>query len=138
MNKIIIITHGHLAHGIQDTVSMFIPETNNVFYLSFDGKDLELFDNELIKIMDDKENTIVLCDIYGGTPFITACKKIESDNIRVISGINLAMVIEAIVNQDNKDIDKVVELICNTSKESIMCYIQEESRENVIGEDCGI
>ncbi len=138
MNKIIVITHGHLAHGIQDTVSMFVPETSNIFYLSFDGTNLELFNEQLTKLIDNKQNTIVLCDIYGGTPFITACKQIISNNIRVVSGVNLAMIIEAIINQSNDDIDKVVELICNASRESIMCYIQEENSENTIGENDGI
>lgn len=138
MNKIIVVTHGHLAHGIQDTVSMFIPETNNVFYLSFDGENLELFNEKLMELIDNKQKTIVLCDIYGGTPFITACKQITSNNIRVISGVNLAMIIETIINQNNNDIDEIVESVCNTSKESIVCYIQQEDSENMVGENDGI
>ncbi len=138
MYKIIVITHGHLAHGLKDTVNMFVPEVKDLDYLSFDGANLDVFNEQLSELIDHQQKTIVLCDMFGGSPFLTACKLANSDNIRIIGGVNLAMIIETIINQSEDDLDDVVTKICDATKESIKYYVKNQKVENDKGAEYGI
>ena len=55
-------------------------------------------------------------------------KSQQYENVRVISGVNLQMVIESVMNRSN-DIDEAVENIISSTKESIMQGVINKNEE---------
>ena len=72
-----------------------------------------------VKALNDGEGVLILTDIYGSTPANIACSLINEDNVRVISGINLPMLIR-VLNYPNLDIDELVFKAVSGGKEGIM------------------
>lgn len=125
MYEIIVATHGKLSEGFRDTIDMVMGERKGVYFIEFSQNDeveniREKFINTINSIKNENE-ILILTDLFGGTPCNTAIKiALESKlKIRILSGVNLPMLIEAVLNQDNI-LDEVIESILSSSKQGIM------------------
>lgn len=125
MYEIIVATHGKLSEGFRDTIDMVMGERKGVYFIEFSQNDevdnlREKFINTINSIKNENE-ILILTDLFGGTPCNTAIKiSLESElKIRILSGINLPMLIEAVLNQDNI-LDEVIEAILSSSKQGII------------------
>jgi len=65
------------------------------------------------------EGVLILTDIYGSTPSNIACALCDDENVRVISGINLPMLIR-VLNYPHLEIDELVQKAISGGKEGIM------------------
>ena len=72
-----------------------------------------------INSLNDGEGVLILTDIYGSTPANIACSLINENNIRVISGINLPMLIR-VLNYPALELDELVIKAVSGGKEGIM------------------
>lgn len=125
MYEIIVATHGKLSEGYNDTINMIMGERKGVYFIEFSPKDeVENLREKFINIINSIKNEneiLILTDLFGGTPCNTAIKMaLESrQRIKILSGVNLPMLIEAVLNQDSI-LDEVIESILNSSKQGIM------------------
>ncbi len=122
MNKILVITHGELATGLKQTLGMFIPLNENISFISFDGKSTDNLEKEINEQMQAHNgNVIALTDIVGGTPFQTISRLLLTTNnsSTVVGGINLPMLIEAMMQQNNPDISAVEIALMETAHAAI-------------------
>lgn len=123
MYEIIVATHGKLSEGFRDTIDMLMGERKGVYFIEFSQNDeVENLREKLINITNSiKNEVLILTDLFGGTPCNTAIKiALESKlKIKILSGVNLPMLIEAVLNQDSI-LDEVIESILNSSKEGII------------------
>lgn len=117
MLGLILTSHGNLIYGIIDTYKIVIgnfPKEIKVISLGLNN-DINTFEAELVKKIEELKDTkgiIILTDLEGGSPYNIAFKhslrEKHSTNIRVISGLNLPMLIEATENIENSDFEKAV------------------------------
>lgn len=125
MYEIIVATHGKLSEGYNDTINMIMGERKGLYFIEFSPKDeVENLREKFINIINSIKNEneiLILTDLFGGTPCNTAIKMaLESrQRIKILSGVNLPMLIEAVLNQDSI-LDEVIESILNSSKQGIM------------------
>lgn len=125
MYEIIVATHGKLSEGFRDTIDMVMGERKGLHFIEFSQNDkIENLREKFINITNsikDGNEILILTDLFGGTPCNTAIKiALESElRIKILSGVNLPMLIEAILNQDSI-LDEVIESILNSSKQGIM------------------
>ena len=69
-----------------------------------------------------------MTDLYGGTPFNIASKFYRKrDNICLISGMNLDMVLEYFSSDLDYNLQKFIDEIISVSKDSIALYSKNES-----------
>lgn len=65
----------------------------------------------------------MLCDLLGGTPFkvaATLMEELSESTLDVLSGLNLAMLIEAVfARQEQLDLEQIVAKLLTTAKEGI-------------------
>lgn len=117
--KIITMSHGELAKAITQSASMIVGEHSvQSVCMSFDDG-LEGTSAKLDAIFTD-EPTIILADLFGGTPCNVAMMKAAThDNVRVVSGLNLGMLIEAILSPE-EDLD----VLANALEESGRLSVQ--------------
>ena len=74
---------------------------------------------ESIKKVTKDSGTIILTDMFGGTPSNLAISFLKIGKVEIISGVNLPMLVKLIGSRDSNDLQKVA----RESKESAQKYI---------------
>jgi len=113
MISILLVAHGKMAEGMFSSVKMLIGEAKNIDFVNFDN---EMGQDELKEELDKKivnvshgNQYLILCDIKGGTPFnIAAHYSYKNENVAVFYGINLPILIEAIISREEKNLEQFV------------------------------
>lgn len=99
MVAIIVGTHGSFSKQILRSAEMIFGLQENVSSVTFEtGEGLEdlveKYKNESDKL-DCKEGILFLVDLFGGSPFNAASRIVtQNDNMDVLTGINLPMLLE--------------------------------------------
>lgn len=94
----VIISHGKMAEGIRDSVSMFYGEKVEqleVLELAPDmsAEEFSRLLSEAIRRTDSGDGVLVFADLYGGTPCNQMLKFLREDVV-LITGMNLPVILE--------------------------------------------
>lgn len=100
MNHLILISHGNLCKELKNSVEMIMGPQENIHTVSLmPSEDPEIFLKKFNETTNDLESFTVFADLIGGTPCNVASKLIlKGENFDLYSGMNMAMVIEFIIN----------------------------------------
>ena len=116
MIGIIITSHGQIAKELLETSKMFFGELQQVKACCLETDDNpDDFINVLkdsIKEVDTGDGVIVLCDLLYGTPYNCMSRILlenKDNNIKVLTGVNLAILLKALNNQSDITVDKLIE-----------------------------
>jgi mannose/fructose-specific phosphotransferase system component IIA len=123
---IIIITHGQLAESLKQTLFSIVGKKEKVVSISMPtefslGKLCEEIKQEIKNLA--VEYVVIFTDMFGGTPSnasLIVAK--EQQNVYIISGVNLYMLIAAVnLRELNKDmrIEEYIEKIITEGRKSI-------------------
>ncbi|HHH43009.1 MAG TPA: PTS fructose transporter subunit IIA [Gammaproteobacteria bacterium] len=125
---ILIITHGNigavLLQSATDVLGVCPLSTTTISAAPGCNPDQVLTcARQAAQEMDCGDGVLVLTDLYGATPSNIACRLHELHDVRVVSGINLPMLIR-VLNYPDLDLDSLMHkavtggrdgvLICNT------------------------
>lgn len=123
MIGIIIVTHGNLALELKSSMEHILGIQKNIEIISIKpDDDLDIKKSALeesIKKVTKDSGTIILTDMFGGTPSNLAMSFLEVGKVEIISGANLPMLVKLIGLRDSNDLQKVAQ----ESKESAQKYI---------------
>lgn len=115
MINIILTGHGQFASGLYSNLKLIAGEQDNFWNFDFiNGMTSEDISNEYLSVINKVDNICILTDIAGGTPFNEAVKlkiKNKDKNIEVISGTNVPMLLENIMNREislNDFVDNII------------------------------
>ncbi|NTQ84286.1 PTS sugar transporter subunit IIB [Enterococcus faecium] len=101
MQNIILISHGSMAEGVKASLEMIVGKQDHVHVVALtpDG-DNRQFEEELFKKMKALNgSSLIIADLLGGTPCNVALSNyLESENVEIIAGMSLPLVIEATLN----------------------------------------
>ncbi len=127
MIGVLVTSHGNLCQELLNSLVMITGENHNILALKFD--DYNNYKNELtmkLNIMiSDYDGILIFTDIIGGTPFNESYKYVREsnkNNIKIITGVNLPMIIEttlALSHEDN--LNNLVNIAVDAGKGSINC-----------------
>lgn len=127
-----IITHGKMAEGIFDSVDMVLGDTENVKTNELKrGQDIDQFKEEVLKTSNElatDEGVLIFVDMFGASPYNTSLmnsRDIETTDYKVITGVNLPLVIEAISSRNSMSLDELHKHILDLSSSSIMGWEKE-------------
>ena len=123
MYEILVVSHSTLCKGFNEAVGMILGAETSIEYLELNDDGLEVFHEKLKekirKLKSKKNQVLILADLFGGSPFNRAlCEASKDEKIKVVAGINLSMIIEAIMNKTSS-LDEVVLKIVESGKDSI-------------------
>lgn len=108
MRKVLCFSHGWLAKGMVDTVKMIAGDFANLdYYCAYtsEDEDVEKEIDRIIQANGDHE-LFVVSDIFGGSVNNEWMKHIKKvNNIHLVSGMNLAFLIELLVQLSNEETD---------------------------------
>lgn len=124
MVKILIVTHGPLAHGFIDTAKLIVGNISNVSSIVFnDGDDpeklLKAIETNVENTLSNDNELLIFADLFGGSPsnriamYLNSMK--DRNKVEAISGINLPMLLDALILADTEDDVKKVKESCMAS-----------------------
>nr|HID12204.1 PTS sugar transporter subunit IIA [Anaerolineae bacterium] len=65
------------------------------------------------------EETLVLIDLFGGTPYNIAARQVLKENIECVTGVNLPMLLELVMSRDDATLAELAEAIAQAGQEAI-------------------
>lgn len=127
MIGIVVISHGSLAHAMIESAKFFLDEIDQILSveLRLDDEPYE-FGKKILNScykVDTGDGVVILADLFGGTPCNQSCL-FMTENIHVLSGCNLAMLLELCTMRFQSDIN--LDTLVDTVKEGI-CHMNSYS-----------
>lgn len=122
---VLIITHGKFGIELLKSVEMIMGEQEDAIALGLNlGESVDDLRNEVESILgknwDEDKDTIVLVDILGGSPSNISLYMLKKYNhIKLITGVNMLMLIELFESRELEELDDLVDKVANTGMESI-------------------
>jgi PTS system ascorbate-specific IIA component len=108
---ILLVSHNQIGTELINTARQMLscsPLPTKVISISTSDKPeaITLQLNEELIGLDQGNGVLILTDMFGSTPSNIACTVSERNNIRVISGLNLPMLIR-VLNYPNLSLDEL-------------------------------
>lgn len=129
MYSFVFITHGDLGSTLLNTASriMDVDVTDRTAFFSIefsmvtelDGMKANL-EKTIDAFLEKGEKVIILVDLFGGSPSNIALSLAKKDDVDVVSGVNLSMVMYSLEHRDDEaDLETMVDGIIRSARQNI-------------------
>ncbi len=118
----VLITHGNLAQAMMETTQKFADAGKDMYVFSNQKDDLSAIAHEVVCLCDScpQSTLFVFTDLVGGSCWQTAFRiKKERQQVKIIGGINLPMLISFIINRDHLDAEQLLRKILEDGQKAI-------------------
>jgi PTS system mannose-specific IIA component len=125
MEKIggVIVSHGQVATELLAAAEAVVGEMSHIEAVSIGWHDdVELAKREIeraIKNVSRGKGVIVLTDMFGGTPTNISAMFIKENEVEIVTGVNLPMVIKLASQDDGSTLNDLSKEIEEQGKQSI-------------------
>lgn len=113
MLKIFLSSHGHMASGIKSSLDILIGNTDKitVFDAYVDEKNVQDVLDNFYKTVGEDDEVLLLSDLYGGSVNQVMFTYLNRPNTRLVSGVNLALVLELAIKEtiSDSELEELVE-----------------------------
>lgn len=130
-----IVTHGEMAKGIVTALNLILGEQEKLETVGlYEGADFEEFKENVRKAVvntNDGQGVLLMVDLYGASPYNASAGNMTyfQENqipVRVLTGVNLPMVITAASMRDSFDnVDELYAAVMEEAKDGIKEMMQE-------------
>lgn len=122
-----LVSHGALASGMLDSLEMIIGQVESLGCCSLlpatDSHDYKRAMLSQSQRLDSGAGVLVFADMYGATPYNTALynsQGFSAEQYQVIAGVNLPLLISAVLNRQGLPLNQLVALLKHEAQESIV------------------
>lgn len=135
MIGIIVTGHGGFATGMEKNVRMLAGADTDLAAVDFmEGMAPGELSEKLKAEIERKASCsaiLILADIMGGTPYnCAAALSVAKPGVRVIGGINAALLMEAcmcnVIGEETGDVDRLVEELIEHARESMTMFVLQK------------
>ena len=122
---LLIITHGDIGRSLLDTAVVVMgtcplqTQTLGIPMASDPEQQLERA-QQYLQQLEQGDGVLILTDLYGSTPSNIACK-LCNDKIKVVTGLNLPMLIK-VLNYPALSLHNLVEKAIDGGREGVVSY----------------
>ncbi|HHO70536.1 MAG TPA: PTS fructose transporter subunit IIA [Halothiobacillus sp.] len=121
---LLLICHNQIGHELLETaIDMLDRCPLNVLYLPVyqDDDPIDLLNRARRKIgaLDSGDGVLIMTDMYGSTPSNIAHRLADNKRVKVVSGVNLPMVVRAL-NYPSLPLSEMVERVISGGREGII------------------
>lgn len=140
MIGMIVTGHGHFASGLTSSVKLIAGLPDKYEYIDFEEQhgisELSANLENAIEKLSDCTGIIIFTDLVGGSPFKTSVElSLKHENIAVISGTNLGMLIETSMSRGFlDDLNTLCEGCLQTGKDQLIRYQYVERVEEEVSD----
>ncbi len=124
-NKIggVIVSHGNLAIELLAATEIVVGKLNHIVAVSIGWNDeVETAKQQIakaIKKVSDGNGVLLLTDMFGGTPTNISAMFIAENEIEIVTGVNLPMVIKLASQQSEMSLSEMAKQVVEQGKNSI-------------------
>ena len=130
MNQIILASHGGLAEGARDTLSMVLGDVSNVHVVTLARDDKEPVSKEverLVESFDENDAVYVCTDMLGSSVNNSVVELMNNGaKITVISGMNMPLVLSLAVSADPLSAGELRAIVSEARAGLVNCGEPEE------------
>lgn len=130
---VLIMTHGNFGVAAIESAKLIVGEQDNVETMSVFVVDaVDKLKEEMVEkaeMLDTTNGLVVLTDIVGGTPTNLASQLLEGEDILVVSGLNLPVLLEVLMNRQ-KSIEELKTIIPEAYQQGLSIRTFEDLKED--------
>ena len=123
MVGIVVVAHGQLAKELVLITEFIIGKVVGIEAVTTDPKmsadEIKEEISRAIKKVDQGEGTLILTDMFGGTPSNISLSFLEEKKVEILSGVNLPMLLKLSTYQGSKSLSEMAEFIKSYGQKSI-------------------
>ncbi len=122
MVNIVIVSHADLGDALIRAVEMIAGQAEGLYSVSlFPGDSPEGLEEKLEAALQEIEGqeTLVLIDLFGGTPYNVAACQVLKENVECVTGANLPMLLELVTSRDGVSLPELAKEIAQAGQESV-------------------
>ena len=119
----IIVSHGRLAEELLNALTIILGEAPDIEAISIgwydDVEDSKKKISQCLKRVDQKNGVIIFTDMFGGTPSNLSFSFLRDNQVEIITGINLPMLIKFVSLQRSNNLKDVAKKVVEQGKKNI-------------------
>lgn len=119
----VIVSHGQLGKELIATAEMIVGKIPNITSVSIDvTSDVETSREQIrqaIKSVNNGAGVVIFTDMFGGTPSNISLSFLDEANIEVITGVNLAMLLQLSTSSKAEPFQQIVQSLKQRGQENI-------------------
>ncbi|MGD0237832.1 MAG: PTS sugar transporter subunit IIA [Syntrophorhabdales bacterium] len=123
MIGIVVVAHFNLAREMVAATELIVGKQEQFTYVDiFPDEDVEKIKGTVtgaLKSVNSGEGSIILTDMFGGTPSNISLSFLETGKVEVVTGVNLPMLIKVVTYRRDKVLGELAEFISNYGKKNI-------------------
>jgi PTS system mannose-specific IIA component len=124
MVGLVVVSHGNLGSELIKVAELIVGKLDGAESVSVNAlEDVDRARDEIaaaIKKVHGKNGVLVLTDMFGGTPSNLSLAFLDEDNIEVLTGVNLPMIIKYANHRKEKPLSDLVPLVQEGGLKSII------------------
>ena len=129
MTRILLLSHGSLAKEFLKTAELIMGKNEDLDYMELSvNEDMESYSRQIEKKINEGREMLILTDLLGGSPLIKAAecyKRIgKASKIRIITGMNLPMILE-VANNSDLPLDELSGIAIDTGTRGIVDFLKK-------------
>ncbi|MGD2063643.1 MAG: PTS fructose transporter subunit IIA [Nitrospirota bacterium] len=104
MIGILLVTHGQIGPSLVGAAEYILGRQEGLSAVTVDSADLPLSAKRIkaaITAMGCPDGTVILTDMYGGTPSNASLPFLDDENIEIVAGVNLPMLMKCLTSREN-------------------------------------
>ncbi len=119
----IIVSHGKLAEELLNALTIILGEVINMEAISIgwydDVEESKKKINQSLKRVDQKNGVVIFTDMFGGTPSNLSFSFLKDNQVEIITGVNLPMLIKFVSLQRSNNLKEVAKKVIEQGKKNI-------------------
>ncbi|KKN50225.1 hypothetical protein LCGC14_0634880 [marine sediment metagenome] len=119
----VIVSHGKLAEEILNALTIIIGEAVNIEAISIgwydDVEESKKKINKSLKSVNQKNGVVIFTDMFGGTASNLSFSFLKNDQVEIITGVNLPMLIKFVSLQRTNNLKELVKKVVEQGKKNI-------------------
>jgi PTS system mannose-specific IIA component len=124
MIGVLLVTHGKLAEELRAAARTIQPEFSRIVAVALEwnqtGEDARERIAAGLAEADTGEGTVILTDMFGGTPTNLTLSFLKKDRVEIVTGVNLPMVLKcAALQASGRPVTEVAHLARDRGQSSI-------------------
>ncbi|MBC8358042.1 MAG: hypothetical protein ISS41_04215 [Candidatus Aminicenantes bacterium] len=119
----LIVSHGKLAEELLNALTIIIGEAVNIEAISIgwydDVEESKKKISQSLKRIDQKNGVVIFTDMFGGTASNLSFSFLKNNQVEIITGVNLPMLIKFVSLQRNNNLKEVAKKVFEQGKKNI-------------------
>jgi mannose/fructose-specific phosphotransferase system component IIA len=117
--KFLIATHGTLAKGVKSALDVIAGEMENIALIQAYLDESRPVEDELTDVLatvTDTDELVVFTDLLGGSVNNIMLRHALRENVHIVSGFNLPLLIEIVLSDVDTPVTEVIEEAINNAR----------------------